>query len=203
MTKQDSGGGTWRFFLERKILWVWPLVIALFFTLALLAVGIGRRLTHVVYNLFWNIARDKLLAKNSRRYCNEREITKLWIVFASCLISVLIVEIALRFLGPEVPLRNAFVFHKFDPVLGRSQIPKSQGQLSGKEFSHPVYINSLGMRDEEIGPKRDDEFRVAFLGDSFTWGQGVSYGERFTELVELVDRKINALNFGVSGYSPI
>ena len=32
---------------------------------------------------------------------------------------------------------------------------------------------------------------------------GAAYGDRFTEVVERLDPKINALNFGVSGYSPI
>jgi lysophospholipase L1-like esterase len=44
---------------------------------------------------------------------------------------------------------------------------------------------------------------VAFLGDSFTWGVGAAYGERFTEVVERLDPKIDALNFGVSGYAPV
>ena len=57
---------------------------------------------------------------------------------------------------------------------------------------------NLGITD-----KRKDEFRVAFLGDSFTWGVGTPYGERFTEIVESLNPKINALNFGVTGYSPV
>ena len=56
------------------------------------------------------------------------------------------------------------------------------------------------MYDAEVAPKAPGEFRVAVLGDSFTWGFGVPYGERFTEIVEARDRKINVLNFGVEAF---
>jgi lysophospholipase L1-like esterase len=47
-------------------------------------------------------------------------------------------------------------------------------------------------------------YRVAVLGDSYTWGIGVSDAERFTEIVEdLANHKIEMLNFGVAGYGPI
>ena len=67
------------------------------------------------------------------------------------------------------------------------------------EFRYPIKINSVGMWDQELNPKRSDEFRIAFLGDSFTWGWGAAYGERFTEILESQNHAINALNFGVPG----
>jgi len=125
-----------------------------------------------------------------------------------CLVSFVIafagVEGALRLWGSDVlAMGNQYVFYKFDPLLGWDNLPNSGGRFSRSEFSYPVQINSLGMRDTEVKPKQPGEFRVAVLGDSFTWGVGVSYGERFTEVVEARDPGINALNFGVSGFSPI
>src|SRR5262249_55474855 len=98
---------------------------------------------------------------------------------------------------------NQYVFFQFDPLLGWANLPNSHGQFSRLEFRHAVDINSLGMRDREVTDKRPNELRVAFLGDSFTWGVGATYGERFTEVLERLDPRVNALNFGVSGYSPI
>jgi hypothetical protein len=59
------------------------------------------------------------------------------------------------------------------------------------------------MRDREIATRIGDEFVVAVLGDSFTWGWGASYGERFTEVIEALNPRIDAWNFGVSGYGPV
>jgi lysophospholipase L1-like esterase len=123
---------------------------------------------------------------------------------ASSLICLFVIEVSLRIWGPEVlALGNQYVFYKFDPVLGWTNLPESRGRFSRIEFSFPVEINALGMRDKEVEARRSDEFRVAFQGDSFTWGVGAAYGERFTEVVESLDPSINALNFGVSGFSPI
>jgi len=114
------------------------------------------------------------------------------------------IELGLRIWGPDVlAIGNQFVFFQFDPVLGWDNLPNAQGRFSRTEFSYPVKINSDGMWDDEVKPKAPDEFRVAVLGDSFTWGIGAAYGERFTEVVEARDRNVNVLNFGVSGFSPI
>lgn len=122
----------------------------------------------------------------------------------SCLIALGGVEAGLRIWGPDVlAMGNQYVFYHFDPVLGWDNLPNMQGQFSRSEFSYPVKVNSNGLWDAEIKPKQPGEFRVAVLGDSFTWGLGVAYGERFTEVAEALEPKINVLNFGVSGYSPI
>ena len=126
------------------------------------------------------------------------------IVLVSCLICIVGIEMALRVWGPDVlTIGNQRVFHQFDPTLGWVLKPHAEGRFSRLEYSYPVKINALGMWDAEIESKRSNEFRVAVLGDSFTWGIGVGYGERFTEVVEAINPKINVINFGVPGYSPI
>ena len=114
------------------------------------------------------------------------------------------IEIGLRIWGPDVlALGNQYVFYQFDPVLGWTNLPGAHGQFSRLEYSYAVSINALGMRDQPVGPKQSGVERVAFVGDSFTWGVGVADGERFTEVVERLDPYIEALNFGVSGYAPV
>ncbi len=126
------------------------------------------------------------------------------VMFVASLIALTGIEIGLRIWGPDVlVLGNQNVFFKFDPVLGWANLPNARGQFSRAEFSYPVEINSSGMRDAEISDKHGDEFRVAVLGDSFTWGVGVAYGDRFTEVIESLNPRINVLNLGVSGYAPI
>jgi hypothetical protein len=126
------------------------------------------------------------------------------VLVVSCLIALAGIEVALRIWGPDVlALGNQYAFYRFDPVLGWNNLPNAQGRYSRSEFSYPVKINSIGMWDAEIESKRADEFRVAVLGDSFTWGVGVPSGERFTEIAETRALGINILNFGVAGFSPI
>jgi hypothetical protein len=114
------------------------------------------------------------------------------------------IELALRLIGPEVlAADNPYVFYKFDPVLGWANLPGSHGFYQHAEFKNEISINADGMRDEPVEAKRPDEFRIAVLGDSFTWGLGASYGERFTEIIEAQNPRFNVLNFGVSGFGPI
>ena len=126
------------------------------------------------------------------------------LLVVSCVIAIAGIEIGLRIWGPDVlALGNQYVFYKFDPVLGWVNLPNTKGQFSRLEFSYPVEINDLGMRDRPVGPKEPGTMRVAVLGDSFAWGVGAAYGERFTEVIEKLDPKIDVLDFGVSGYSPV
>ena len=126
------------------------------------------------------------------------------VVLVATLISLGGIEICLRVWGPEVlTLGDVYVFYRYDPVLGWDNLPNAHGYLTRAEYSTEVSNNSLGMRDVEVGEKRPGEYRVAFLGDSFTWGVGVSYGERFTEVAGKLDPGIHTLNFGVSGFSPV
>jgi hypothetical protein len=126
------------------------------------------------------------------------------VAIVATIISLAGIEICLRVWGPEVlALGDINVFYRYDPVLGWDNLPNASGYLTRAEYRTQVSNNSLGMRDVEIGEKQPGEYRVAFLGDSFTWGVGVSYGERFTEIAEKLDPDIRPLNFGVSGFSPV
>ena len=61
--------------------------------------------------------------------------------------------------------------------------------------------NSLGYRDREVGPKDPSRYRIAVIGDSFTWGQGIEAKERFSNLIEaLLGPRYEVLNFGIPGH---
>jgi hypothetical protein len=52
-------------------------------------------------------------------------------------------------------------------------------------FGVDVEINSAGFRDaESLNDKPDGSARLVLLGDSITFGWGVPYGERFSEILE-------------------
>lgn len=63
--------------------------------------------------------------------------------------------------------------------------------------------NRFGFREREVGEKHDSIYRIMVLGDSFTWGAGLSEQQRYSNLLDslLKNAGFNAevLNFGYSG----
>jgi hypothetical protein len=89
----------------------------------------------------------------------------------------------------------------FDSKLGWRNIPN----WSSTTFNRSLRINSKGLRDREYDfAKPTGVKRALVLGDSFTWGYGVSNDEIYTEVLEA--RPANAspswqvLNTAVSGW---
>ena len=71
-----------------------------------------------------------------------------------------------------------------------------------------VRLNRWGFREREFElPKKDDIYRIAVIGDSFTYGQGIPEEDRFTNLLEkYLNRKkstYQVLNFGRPGTETI
>lgn len=68
-----------------------------------------------------------------------------------------------------------------------------------------VAINSSGFRGPEPAPRRAGELRVALVGDSFTFGNGVVFadtlGERLATELARLGRPALVLNCGVPGYN--
>lgn len=101
------------------------------------------------------------------------------------------------------PTGNQYVYYQYDPLLGWSNAPNTRGVYRRREFEYPISINRYGMRDREVSQTpRAGQYRIAVLGDSFTWAIGAADGERFTDLIQN-EAGIECLNFGVSGYGPI
>ena len=59
--------------------------------------------------------------------------------------------------------------------------------------------NRLGFREREIPPK-SSKYRIAVIGDSFTWGQGLERSERFTDVMQAtLGSGYEVFNFAVPG----
>ncbi len=71
-------------------------------------------------------------------------------------------------------------------------------------WGHKVVKNSFGFRERELPPK-SNAFRIMVVGDSLTWGAGISENDRYTRLLELhlatkfAKRRIEVFNFGHCG----
>ncbi len=81
--------------------------------------------------------------------------------------------------------------------LGFRLVPSLKTRMSGPEYDVAVETNSMGFRDDEIGPKTGK--RILLLGDSFAMGYGVSRGEIFADRLER-DLGVDVVDAGTGGY---
>jgi lysophospholipase L1-like esterase len=80
------------------------------------------------------------------------------------------------------------------------------GFVNGKRYTwgHLVENNRYGFRERNFQqPKPSDTYRVMVLGDSLTWGVGLSVDERYTAIAEKLlneafpEKNFEVLNFGM------
>lgn len=95
-------------------------------------------------------------------------------------------------------------------IVHHQLIPLAICPSKTSEFDILYENNSLGLRDEEFPLKKpSNEYRILFLGDSFTEGSGVNLEQSFVKITgrELIGVKANnsirTINAGLSAYSPI
>jgi len=94
---------------------------------------------------------------------------------------------------PQMILNDPFLYHKLHL--------NYQGLATTSDFSVIYKINSKGLRDKEYKyEKKEDITRVLALGDSLTFGEGIPYGKRFTDIVEEKFDDLEIINAGVPGY---
>ncbi len=90
-----------------------------------------------------------------------------------------------------------------DPVYHHAIISNSTGRIVTPEFNMQIKANSLGLRDYEI-PEKSQKYRIAMLGDSFTFGYGVNASETFSKQLEKeLGDNYEVINIGIPSYSPI
>ncbi|MBC8495967.1 hypothetical protein H8D36_07460 [archaeon] len=79
--------------------------------------------------------------------------------------------------------------------------PFFQGISSTYDFSVVYKTNSQGLRDREYAFERDPGMkRILVFGDSNTFGHGIPYGKRFTDIAENHFSNVEIINFGVPGF---
>lgn len=100
------------------------------------------------------------------------------------------------------------LFHGFQPPDRMELIfpPLSEKSFDMLDFRYDVHINKLGLRDGDIGPKRPDVYRIAAIGDSFTYGWGVDIAQSWPKVLEQLlrasGRQIEVINCGKPGAGP-
>jgi hypothetical protein len=128
--------------------------------------------------------------------------------FVAYLISlILIVGLAAegfaRFMRPQLihPTRDE-QFRIYDPEIGWVNKPSVEDRFKSEDFDVSVRVNAEGLRDDVVHSpqKAPGIFRIAVLGDSFTWGYGVEASQTFSKRLEKDLPQTEVLNFGCSGY---
>ncbi|WP_343676659.1 SGNH/GDSL hydrolase family protein [Paraburkholderia heleia] len=88
---------------------------------------------------------------------------------------------------------------QYDPVLGYRFVPRLKLRIPHEGGGYLVKTNGDGFRcDHQVTPHKNRAHRVLVFGDSFTAGDGVSNGKRYSDVLEenLCDTEV--LNFGLS-----
>ena len=97
-------------------------------------------------------------------------------------------------------MRRIFEYH---PVYGYRFVPNLKARIQHEGGGYLLKTNSLGFRSfHEFVEKKSKPFRVLVFGDSFTAGDGVSNGKRFTDLIEKSLPDVEVYNFGMPGTGP-
>jgi lysophospholipase L1-like esterase len=126
-------------------------------------------------------------------------------VLVILLVSIILLEVALRVINPRLPSPSA-IFRMSDPELGWKGVPDQEAVFTRKEFSVPVSTESSGFRSVQgqPDPGQSSDTQIALLGDSIAWGWGVADGETLAdELQKLAGPASRVSNYGIAGYSTV
>ncbi|MBX2993032.1 MAG: SGNH/GDSL hydrolase family protein [Bacteroidetes bacterium] len=125
----------------------------------------------------------------------------------STIASLLIGEAMVRMVAPQRLQNTPAMFTPDDFLVFKLQ-PLYTGTYTTYEFETPISINSVGLRDNEIGSKQENSLRIVGLGDSFSFANGVTLEETYFKRVEsrlssAYGRPVELINCAVPSYSPL
>ncbi|MBX7150218.1 hypothetical protein K1X84_01160 [bacterium] len=117
-------------------------------------------------------------------------------------------ELLVRFFyKPKPPLsipenrRTAKLKDEYDPLLGWRHRPNVRVMHYIGNDSAEYKINAQGTRNaHEYSYERNSNARIVIVGDSFTFGHGVSENDRYSNMLESMLDSTEIINMGVSGY---
>lgn len=122
-------------------------------------------------------------------------------VSAGSILKIYKLEEKVKYLEKKSHDNNRTPIGSFDQCLGWSFKPNVKGRGYSTDYQVDYFVNSKGLRDKEISlDKSPREFRILALGESTVMGQGVNYGQRFTEVIENSLENVEVVNMGVWGF---
>jgi len=131
---------------------------------------------------------------------------KLVLLSSTLFICMVLTEVGLRVVSPIRSFVNLMTsFHRTDPLLGWLGVSDLDARFHQIDFDVRVRHGKGGfrLREGNVAPLPRSPV-IAFLGDSFTWGWGVTGGRQFTDLVqERLGDGFDIRNLGVNNYSTV
>src|SRR5690242_16002639 len=89
---------------------------------------------------------------------------------------------------------------RYDPDVGFTFLPNLQLRIPHESGGYLIKTNAHGFRDERtLEPAAGGRGRIFVFGDSFTAGDGVSNGKRFSDRLEQLVSGVKFYNFGLPG----
>jgi len=92
--------------------------------------------------------------------------------------------------------RQLFTYH---PNIGYKFIPNIKARNLHESGGYLIQTNNVGFREHKDLRNQHSGKRIFWFGDSFTAGDGVSNGKRFTDLLDKKIENADIFNFGLSG----
>ena len=123
----------------------------------------------------------------------------------SLVFALLLAELCLRILGigyGNSPLESSARLHHLHPANYSYFVHDPAGEYGG----YSIYFDNEGYRIPDPNIEISNlppERKIAFLGDSFTEGNEVSWKDSFIGLIQKNNPNVAVRNFGVSSYSPL
>ncbi|WCL51247.1 SGNH/GDSL hydrolase family protein [Leptospira sp. GIMC2001] len=89
---------------------------------------------------------------------------------------------------------------QYDPVLGYKYLPSLKMRVAHEGGGYLIKTNQEGFRcNIEVTTQKQKRKRILVFGDSYTAGDGVSNGKRYSDVLEQNLQDVEVLNFGLSG----
>lgn len=129
---------------------------------------------------------------------------RLALAFVSIGVALLIAEVGLRVILPTptetVGPRPGFLEH--DATVGWTPVPGGRGTMESEEFAVTVAVNEQGIRGPRTysRERRPGVPRVVVVGDSFSFGYGVTHEENWITRLERALAPAEVINLAVTGY---
>lgn len=88
---------------------------------------------------------------------------------------------------------------EYDPDFGYRFVPHLKTRVASPDGGYLVRTNGQGFRSDREFARDDPSSRILLFGDSFTAGDGVSNGSRYSDVLEALLPPVQVHNFGLPG----
>jgi lysophospholipase L1-like esterase len=153
-----------------------------------------------------DLSTGSIPADNQKAARRKERLFALILLIGSLVLSLALLEIALRVLRPSSVTYYVHMptIYQPDDIVGYRYIPGADDYIERDDYRIQSHINRAGFNDDEFTLERQPGVaRIAVLGDSFTVGLHVERGQTFPDVLERLlseSGPVEVYNFGVDGY---